>query len=200
MGWDLDSRFTIGHGVLVKPVKTAWGIIYGQVIESLWGKRAKVNNLQEVQHLQKFTGVHTPPKHQHLNTSYTFDRTPDIPPTRLRLRANKRNNPLIPSCTPVIQQAASSYNNIALWRSPEHTGKCCLCASTGRGVTGIRGCLYSPNNTLRGFGMRGGGGWERPGPGFKEAVVHLQVSPLGLIRCERLPEGGQMLQKVITTW
>lgn len=52
-------------------------------------------------------------------------------------------------------QAASSYNNIALWRSPERTGKCCLCAPSGRGGAGAWGwrggwevCLYSPNNSL----------------------------------------------------
>lgn len=31
---------------------------------------------------------------------------------------------------------------------------------------------------------------RKGGEGFKEAVVHLQVSPLGLIRCESLPKAG----------
>lgn len=77
-------------------------------------------------------GQHTPP----LNTySYTFDPTPDIPlymAAPPQLRANKRNDTEVYVC---VQQAASSYNNIALWRSPERTGKCCLCVST-RGLVG----------------------------------------------------------------
>lgn len=52
----------------------------------------------------------------------------------------------------------------------------------------MQGCLYSPDNRLR--GLTGGGGARKGGEGFKEAVVHLQVSPSGLIGCERLREAG----------
>lgn len=81
-----------------------------------------------------------------------------------------KHDRLIQSCASLIQQAASSYNNIALWRSPERTGKCCLCASAERGGVGLRGCLYSPNNRLRWVGRgeakkkagrRGWGGVQR---------------------------------------
>lgn len=107
-------------------------------------------------------GQHTPP----LNTySYTFDPTPDIPLYMTpppQLRANKRNDTEVYVC---VQQAASSYNNIALWRSPERTGKCCLCVST-RGLVGgghwMLSCLHSLNNRPHGVE---GGGWERPGGG-----------------------------------
>lgn len=136
--------------------------------------------------------------------SYSFDPTPDIPPCTHTLRVNKRNDLLIQSCTSVIQQAASSYNNIALWRSPERTGKCCLCASTGRGGAGRGGVCTAP--TTDGTGMEEGG-WERAGgrgrggAGFKGAVVHLQVSPLGLTRCESLLKDSMGHESVTwTTW
>lgn len=35
---------------------------------------------------------------------------------------------------------------------------------------------------------------RKAGRGFKEAVVHLQVSPLGLTRCERLPKCYKLSQ------
>ena len=119
--------------------------------------------------------------------SHTPDPKPDIPPHTPPLKANKRNNPAAQRCTSVIRQAASSYNNIALWRSPERTGKGCLCPSTERGGAGHRGCLYSPNNGPRAVE---GGRLRISGRTFKEAVVHLQVSPLGLTRCEHMTEGG----------
>lgn len=65
------------------------------------------------------------------------------------------------SRTSVMQRAARSYNNIALWRSPEPTGKCCLCMwMWGRHRTWS--CLDSLNNRLHGVEGRC---WERVGGG-----------------------------------
>lgn len=195
MGWNLDSRFTIGHGVLVKPVKTVRDLISGHVIVSL-GKRATTcknfNTFWRLLgehrcwvHLARVAHVSHLTTHTHLTRHLTFL------PARLHAEQTHVTTRWYRAVTSVIQRAASSYNNIALWRSPERTGKCRLCARTGRGGAGLRGCLYSPNNSVRwagrgrlrkaGRGGRGGGGVQRG---------HLQVSPLGLTRCESLPEGG----------
>lgn len=45
-----------------------------------------------------------------------------------------------------------------------------------------------------------GGRVRNSGRGFKEVVVHLQASPLGLTRCDNLLQGEQRLQIVITAW
>lgn len=52
-------------------------------------------------------------------------------PRHLTFLLNRRPERLTQSRASVIGPAASSYNNIALWRSPERTGKCCLCAPAG---------------------------------------------------------------------
>lgn len=52
-------------------------------------------------------------------------------PWHLTFLLNRRPERLTQSRASVIGPAASSYNNIALWRSPERTGKCCLCAPAG---------------------------------------------------------------------
>lgn len=82
-----------------------------------------------------------------------------------------------------------TYNNIALWRSPEHTGKCRLCASTGRGGVRTWICLYSPNNSPCWGLVRG---WKGLMWYFKGAVVHLHASPSGLTRCESLQRGSMV--------
>lgn len=103
---------------------------------------------------KKYQCQHTLPKH-------TLDTTPDIPPCTPPLRSNKCNDPLIQSCTSVIQQAAASYNNIALWRSPERTGKCCLCALTGWGGARPQGLFVQPQQrTTRGGRGEAEKGWE----------------------------------------
>lgn len=52
-------------------------------------------------------------------------------PRHLTFLLNRHPERLTQSRASVIGPAASSYNNIALWRSPERTGKCCLCAPAG---------------------------------------------------------------------
>lgn len=87
-------------------------------------------------------------------------------PVRLRSKQTNVVTPVMQSRAPVIQRAASSYNNIALWRSPERTGKCCLCPSAGEGVALGAGLFVQPQHNRPARGWKGEAE-ERPGRGVQ---------------------------------
>lgn len=91
-----------------------------------------------------------------------------------------------------------TYNNIALWRSPERTGKCCLCASEGgRGGVGPRMCLYSPNNSPC-WGLVQEWGVERADVIFQRGCCAPACFTFRLTRCESRQEGGgSVLQELL---
>ena len=195
MGWNLDSRFTIGHGAPVNPVQTVRGP-HIWTCDCVTGEKS--NSLQGFQHLLKTAGraqvlgsplaraAHV----SHLTTHTRLTRHLTFLPARLHAGQTHITTRWYRAVTLVIQRAASSYNNIALWRSPERTGKCRLCAQTGEGWRWARGLFVQPQQQ-RALGWKGEAekGRER-GSGGGVQRGHLQVSPLGLTRCESLPEGG----------
>lgn len=199
MGRNLDPRFTRGHSVLVTPVKRVCVTSYVDKSVTVGeGKEHKWNISETLLALQA-TGVsftllvsgaslrrtcrHTLPERSH-----TFDPTPDIPPHAEQTGATSRWYRAVPLRS---GQAASSYNNIALWRSPERTGKCCLCAASGwgTGVAGGWGGLFVQPQQQPSDGVGRAEAEKRAGQGFKGAVLHLPLSPLGLTWCESLLGG-----------
>lgn len=78
-----------------------------------------------------------------------------------------------------------------------------LCSSWLDGVEGGWSVCTTPTTASAGLeesraGRGGGGGVGRLG-GFKGAVVHLPVPPLGLTRCESLPGGIVNATELITS-
>lgn len=175
----------MGQSGLVKPAKTVHNIVSGHVIVSLWGTHndLKFSTFRRLLWKCKcwahFASFNWKCSMLHLNTDPHL--TPDLAFLLVLLWTSVMTH---------WYRAVgpwSSYNNIALWRSPECTGKCCLCALKGRGCTELRGCLYNPNNSLH-WVWKGqaekGPVWGSKGPLYT-CMLHLWR----WTKCESVPEG-----------
>lgn len=127
--------------------------------------------------------------------SYTLDPTPDIPLCTHRLRVNKCNDLLIQSCASVIQQAAGPATTTL--PSEGHQNVLVNAAFVlRRGGVALDAGAVCTVLTTDGTGIEEGEAEKGRERGFKEAVVHLQDSPLGLTRCESLSKEGMGYESI----
>lgn len=171
MGWNLGSRFTIGHSRLVGQCAASFLVTWSQRSAGKTNTRNSFNAFRWEQRKRRCW-------------VYSWGSA-DEP---CCLAPNKH------CCWYRAALLWCTYNNIALWRSPERTGKCRLCASEGGGV-GPRMCLYSPNNSPCWALVRGGGkGWCDISKGLLyTCMLHLWVNKVW-----KSAERGVTAPRVIT--
>lgn len=163
MGWNLGSRFTIGHSCLVGQCAASFLVTWSQRSAGKANTRNSFNAFRWEQRKRRCW-------------VYSWGSA-DEP---CCLAPNKH------CCWYRAALLWCTYNNNALWRSPERTGKCRLCASEGGGV-GPRMCLYSPNNSPCWALVRG---VERADVIFQRGCCTPACFTFGLTRCESLQRGG----------
>lgn len=173
MGWNLGSRFTIGHSGLV-----------GQCAASfldMWSHCCAEKNQQSEQcqclqvRAEKVQVLGLLRDDQLMNLAAWLQTN----------KAARGYRAALLWCT---------YNNIALWRSPERTGKCRLCASEWGGARGALGpgCVCTAPTTARAgvWCGRGGKGWCD----ISKGLLYTCMLHLWLTRCESLQRGGHCLK------
>lgn len=176
MGWILGSRFTIGHNGL-----------WDSVQHHFWTRDRTA--LQEEPLI-----VDTVLSEQYQLFQVRAEKTQVLALLRedqlMNLAAWLQTNKVV--CWYRAALLWCTYNNIALWRSPERTGKCRLCASGGGGVF-----VQPPTTARAGVWCRG---VERADVIFQRGCCTPACFTFGLTRCESLQRwgGGVTAPGVIT--
>lgn len=176
MGWNLGSRFTIGHSGLVGQCAASFLDMWSHCCAEKKQQSEQCQCLQVRAEKVQVLGL------------LRDDQLMNLAAWLQTNKAARGYRAALLWCT---------YNNIALWRSPERTGKCHLCASEwggGEGGVGPRMCLYSPNNSPCWGLVREG--WKGLMWYLKGAVVHLHASPL-VNKVWKSAERGSLPQELL---